>query len=344
MQARRYFLEPLMKKIFFAIPCGDFYTIQNKIIDDICTNHNVNKIVIEEKSKTDYLWEDIITEIESSDLFVSDISSRSPNIVIELGYALRGKSKDNIGIFVSKNIDVFSDIKGIKFQEYRSYSEFAELLEKWINEKLYVSNSDFKRTTLNIPKFHEEFKDLSKFIRLWDTPPSCQYNLEFDGLHYTDSHMPIMSNHLALLRNYSFEFKAKILSNAVGWIIKGTRRYNDITPQFCLMFNIGVSRDLMPHIFNRTNIHPMSHFHPLNSLAKKIEKSIDNSSFYNIKTTVNGDLVEIYFEGTQVFSHTFGTHPDEKDLYNFSPKHGQVGFRCHPGEEAVIRDVNIEIK
>lgn len=333
-----------MKRIFFAIPCGDFYTIQNKIIDDICKNYNVNKIVIEEKSKTDYLWKDITNEIKSSDLFVCDISSMSPNIVIELGYALKEKRrKDNIGIFVSKNIDVFSDIKGIKYQEYRSYSEFAELLERWINEKLYKSNSNYKRTTLNIPKFHEEFKDLSKFIRLWDTPPSCQYSLKCDGLHYSYSHMPIMSNHLGLLQNYSFEFKAKILSNAVGWIIKGTRGYNDITPQFCLMFNVGVGGELMPHIFNRTNIHPIDHYHRLCPLATKIGKSIDKTTFYDIKTTVSGDLVEIYFERSKVFSHTFGTHPKEKDLYNFSPKHGQVGFRCHQYEEAVIRDVNIEI-
>jgi len=330
-----------MKKIFFAIPCGDFYTIQNKIIDDICKNHNVCKIVIEEKSKTDYLWKDITNEINSSDIFVCDISSMSSNIVIELGYALSDKAIDMIGIFVSENIDVFSDIKGIKYQKYRSYSEFAELLEKWISEKLHKSN--YKRTTLNIPKFHEEFKDLSKFIRLWDTPPSCQYSLKCDGLHFSYSHLPIMSNHLGLLQNYSFEFKAKILSKAVGWIIKGTKEPNDIILQFCLMFNVGVDGELMPHIFNRNNIHKKDLYHRLTSLSENIGK-IDKNTFYDIKTTVNGDLVEIYFERSKVFSHTFGTHSQEKDLYNIDKsKDGQVGFRCHQYEEAVIKDVNIEI-
>ena len=56
MQTKRLILESLMKKIFFAIPCGDFYIIQNKIIDDICKEHKVNKIVIEEKSKTDGIF------------------------------------------------------------------------------------------------------------------------------------------------------------------------------------------------------------------------------------------------------------------------------------------------
>jgi len=334
-----------MKKIFFAIPCGEFYTIQNNIIDDICKNHSINKVVIEEKSRTDYLWQNIIDEIESSHMFVCDISSRSPNIAIELGYAFKNKSMDNIAIFVSKNVEAFSDIKGIKYQEYRSYAEFKKLLEKWINEQLYDNNlSNYKTTALNIPQFHEEFMDLSKFIRLWNTPPGCQYNLEFDGLHYTDCHMPIMSNHLALLQNYTFEFKTKILSTAVGWVIKGTKRYNDITPQFCLMFNIGREGTLTPHIFNRNNIHPHYHYHRLLGLVENIGETIDQSTFHHIKTTVDGDLVEIYFDGKHLFSHTFGTNPNEKDLYNFSQKDGQVGFRCYQGEEAIIKDVNIEIK
>ena len=201
-----------MKKIFFAIPCGDFYAIQNKIIDAICKKHSINKVVIEEKSKTDFLWQDIVNEIDSSDMFVCDISSRSPNIAIDLGYVFKEKSKGNIAIFISKNKEVFSDIKGIKYKEYRSYLEFKELLEKWINEQLYTDTSNYKTTPIKISKFHEEFKDLNKFIRLWDTPPGCQYNLEFDGFHYTNCHMPIMSNHLALLQNYSFDFKTKILS------------------------------------------------------------------------------------------------------------------------------------
>jgi hypothetical protein len=260
-----------------------------------------------------------------------------------LGYAFKGKNTDNIAIFVSKNIEVFSDIKGIKYKEYRNYSEFQELLEKWINEKLYNLKSNYKTTILKIPKFHEEFMDLSKFIRLWNIPPGCQYNLEFDGLHYTDCHMPILSNHLALLENYSFEFKVKILSNAAGWVIKGTKNYNDITPQFCLMFNIGKEGILTPHIFNRTNIHPTYHYHPLSELTINIGNKIDQTIFHHIKTTVNDDSVEIYFDGSLEFSHTFGTNSTEKDLYSFNPKHGQVGFRCHPGEEAIIRDVNIEI-
>jgi len=190
-------------KIFFAVPCGDFYSLQNEIIDKICKTHSIDKVIIEEISRTNYLWKDIIDEIDTADLFVSDISSRSPNIVIELGYAIKAKPIDNIGIFVSKNIQPFSDIDGFKRQEYRSYSEFLELLEKWINERLYSNPSSYKQTSLSFPKFHEEFLDLNKFIRLWDTPPGCQYNLEFDGLHFTSSHMPIISNHLALLENYS---------------------------------------------------------------------------------------------------------------------------------------------
>lgn len=261
-----------------------------------------------------------------------------------MGYAIKAKPIDNIGIFVSKNIQPFSDIDGFKRQEYRSYSEFLELLEKWINERLYSNPSSYKQTSLSFPKFHEEFLDLNKFIRLWDTPPGCQYNLEFDGLHFTSSHMPIISNHLALLENYSFEFKAKILSSAVGWIVKGSKRYNDLSPQFCLMFNIGEAGDLTPHIFRSDKINPTFHYHPITSLAKNVGGKVARGVYHNIKTMVDGDKIEIQFNGTSVFMHTFGTNSDEKDLYNFDPKNGQIGFRCHPGEEAIIKDVILAIK
>ena len=100
----------------------------------------------------------------------------------------------------------------------------------------------------------------------------------------------------------------------------------------------------MPHIFNRNHIDPINHYHQLKELATNIETTIDPSTFYHIKTTVDGDFVEIKFDGKKVFSHTFGTDLNEKELYNFQQKDGQVGFRCHPDEEAIIMDVNIEIK
>ena len=110
------------------------------------------------------------------------------------------------------------------------------------------------------------------------------------------------------------------------------------------MFNIAREGELMPHIFNRNNIDPINHYHRLEKLAANIGTTIDPSTFYHIKTTVDGDSVEIHFDGKQVFSHTFGIDPNEKELYNFRQKDGQVGFRCHPDEEAIIMDVNIEIK
>jgi hypothetical protein len=332
-----------MKKIFFAIPCGDFYSNENRIIDDVCKTHCVEKVVIEEKAATSYLWKNITQEIDSSDLFVCDISSKSPNIVIELGYALKAKEMEKVAVFVSKNIEVFSDIKGIKYKEYTSYAEFIKLLEAWINEQLYSDTADFRTTHLHISSFHEEFRDWNKFLRLWSTPSGCQYNLASDGLHFTNCHMPIISNHLGLLRNYSFEFRAKLLSGAVGWIIKGTKEYDEIMPRFCLMFNIVQAGSLRPHIFNRDNIHPEHQYHPLEQLFRPLRRTMDPSAFYHIKTTVKDDLVEIRFDDDLVFSHTFGTHPSEQDLYRVGRKGGQVGFRCYPSEEAIIRDVNIEL-
>ena len=76
--------------VFYAIPCGDFYSIQNEIILAVSKKAQIDPIIAEDDLRTKGLWEKIKEQIDSSDLLVADISSGSSNIILELGYAIRG--------------------------------------------------------------------------------------------------------------------------------------------------------------------------------------------------------------------------------------------------------------
>ncbi len=62
--------------------------------------------IAEDDPSTKGLWESIQKEIDDSDLFIADISSRSPNILLEVGYAIARKPKSRIGIFTAESIEI----------------------------------------------------------------------------------------------------------------------------------------------------------------------------------------------------------------------------------------------
>ena len=61
--------------IFFAIPCGEYYADQAKIIRNVCARAGVDPIIIEHDRKTADLWGAITAKIKRADYFVADISS-----------------------------------------------------------------------------------------------------------------------------------------------------------------------------------------------------------------------------------------------------------------------------
>lgn len=66
-------------KVFCAVPCGDFYSIQSEIIANVSDATDTNPIIVEDHARTDGLWKKIADQIDSADLFMADISSHSPN-------------------------------------------------------------------------------------------------------------------------------------------------------------------------------------------------------------------------------------------------------------------------
>lgn len=281
-----------MKKptIFFAIPCGEFFKIQHDCIRNICSRAEIIPNIIEDYSKTDSLWQTIIDSIDRSDYFVADISSRSPNVLLELGYAVKSKNTKHYAIFNSGNIEIPVDLTGFKIQVYYSINEFQKKLIDWIKENVKnTNNANLKDFIIGNWNYREDFKDFNRFIRLWTTPPNCAFQLTHSGLMLSNSHMPIMTNHCSLLRNFEFEFKAKIISGALGFVVKGTQRNDFAIPRFCVMFNINKEGYIVPHIFNENKIEPNTHYKVFNEYSSKSPIEFDKEDWFILNIKVYGD-------------------------------------------------------
>lgn len=328
--------------IFFAIPCGEIFSIQNRVIKSICEVANVNPVIIEDHSQTDGLWEKITGQVDSVDYFVADISSLSPNVILELGYCIREKKSKYYAIFIADNIKVPVDLQGFTLQIYSSIRDFQNKLIKWISDNIpFVDKTKFKNLTTSNLAFYEDFKDIDRFLRLWTFPPQCSFQLTHEGLRFTNAHFPIMTTHLALLRNYKFEFKAKNESGNVGWIIKGTRPFNNYLPTFCVMFNINQEGDLTPHIFNFNKVDPIRHYKVFEKNRIKAVLNISQEGWFTIITKVVQDKITVLNDDRSIFEQDFNIDP-YKEFYEFPNKQGEVGFRCHPGEQGIINYIKVE--
>jgi hypothetical protein len=327
--------------IFFAIPCGEFYDEQARIIRKVCDRADVDPIIIEHDRKTSELWPTIADRIENADYFVADISSLRPNIVLELGYAFKAKPVGRYVFLVSKNVNVPADLVGKKRLEYIGYNDFQNQLINWLEQVVGVDQSCFRGLRRASPSFHDEFQDFDKFLRLWSTPLGCDFTLTSEGLRFTNAHLPILTKGLGLLTNLRFSFIARIERGAIGWVIKGTTDYRINFPPFCVMFNINPSGELKPHILNANQIHPDAFYQPFNSQPTQLRKT--KQGWFNITTECIDDTITVFNDRRVLFRANFAKDAPYAQYYAFSPKQGHVGFRCHPwGEEAIVKKVRVE--
>jgi len=126
---------------------SDYFNKDNEIITDVDNN------------KDKLLLTNIIKHIESSDIFICDITSDNksiynPNVMFELGNAYNFFNEDNILILLNTTFskDRPSLLEGIKYEEYQNEGYFEiikEKIEKMIdNNKLY---SKWKNIIYSLP-------------------------------------------------------------------------------------------------------------------------------------------------------------------------------------------------
>lgn len=328
-----------LTQAFFAIPCGIFYDNQHKIIRKLCKSYNIEPVINEIDYMTDSLLNQIFDQITKCDYFIADISSNSPNVLFELGYAFRAKHRSKIAILLSNISKCPSDLQDIKRLQYGNYREFTDKLNNWIGQfhkKTIAINDSF----IPIIDYYETFKDYDNFIKRWDFPLGCDYSLTYSGFRFSNAHIPIISRHLAYLDNYCFEFDCLINSKVIGWIINGTKfNHDDNMIDFCIMFNLNVSGNLTPHILSKQKPEPGILYKIFNGIT--IKDRIDFKDRLTIKTTVKGSVVSIDINGFSVFQQDFTEEPFANYYNSITPKTNEVGFRCHPGEVATLYSIKV---
>lgn len=326
--------------VFYAIPCGDFYSIQNEIIEVVSKNAQIDPIIAEDDLRTKGLWDKIKEQIDLADLFIADISSGSPNIILELGYAIREKNSKNIGIFISNSASVPSDLTGFVLQKYSSFNDFQRKLVEWLCQTLPSIDRDKLE---NLPKrnanFREDFHDQDLFHRRWSIPPGGSFIFSGDGLRLGNMPMPMLTTTLAILRDCKFSFRAKIERSRLGWVVQGTKSYHKFYPEFCVMFNIDNEGILTPHVLNMAKPNPKSIYEPFKS--EKVEGFIKNE-WFDISTIVRGSNIEIMYADKSIFSADFAEEPYGQFYNTDGTKDGQIGFRCYTDEEATINHLYVE--
>lgn len=332
-------MESLIK-VFFAIPCGIIYENQREIIFRLCKSYNIVPLINENDYLTDSLLNQIFDQINKCEYFVADVSSNSPNVIFELGYAFKAKHRSKIAILLSNISKCPSDLQDIKRLQYGSYRDFAEKLNSWLSQ-FFIESIKIDDSYIPLIEYYETFKDHDNFLKRWDTPFGCDYSLTFNGFRFSNAHLPILSKHLAYLENFVFEFECSIDRNVIGWVINGTKFDPGANMlDFCLMFNLNIDGHFTPHIFSKPNIDTKTHYHVYDGII--IKEKIEFKKRLNIKTFVSGSMVSIQINNLDIYKQDFAKEPF-KILYNsITNKTNQIGFRCHPGEEATIYSVRID--
>lgn len=346
----------MIPKIFFAIPCGGFYDEQRKIITQVCDEAKIDedhRIIIEDKPGTEELWIEICKNIEQADYFMADVSSKRPNIMLELGYALKAKYQDRVAIFISNNasmLQTLSDLSGKKWHKYSSMSEYRSELCKWFEEEIFNDKNLLNNIKKDSIEIEDHFKDLDRFLKLWTTFPGTQWQLKSDGLRFTNSYYPIISNSLGLLKNYELRFKARIEHERIGWIVKGTMDYRRNFPIFAVMFNLSENGILKPHILCEGTCDNKLDYYPKSPEEIKTNLDLSNPREFEVITTCKNDDITVSIKINEEVKFTqnfnFTTDSNYSNYYNkVTEKHGQIGFRCagwrpETGEWGEVATVN----
>jgi hypothetical protein len=316
--------------------------VQADIIRKLCAAADVDCYIAEDSPDTKGLWNSIIAEIDSADIFIADISSASPNILLEVGYAIARKPIGAIGLFLASSIAVPSDLRWIVVQLYSSLGGFHSKLASWLEKS---------RPAAHLPRsvaspgdtvvFIEDFMNHDDFLRRWTTPPGCSYLLNAEGMRFSNAHFPILSTPLAIVEDLEFEFHGRIEREQIGWAVKGTKSVTDLLPSFCVMFTLNVRGELTPHIWSVKNPHAQTHYQVFARKVVPRRYWPVPGRWSRFATRLMGSVVEIELNGHRVFKTDLGKGLYSSTYLSVNHKQGQVGFRCHPGEEATVRAIRV---
>ena len=328
-------------RVFVAIPCGAFYSVQADMLRELFASAEIDAYIAEDSPDTKGLWDSISVQIDGADAFLADISSGSPNILLEVGYAIARKPIGAIGLFISDQVDVPSDLRWVVAQVYSSLASFRATLASWIERTLPVSRASAPLAPTPTEVFAEDFMSEDLFLRRWATPPGCSYFLTAEGLRFSNAHFPILTTPLAIMGDCEFEFQGRIDSEQLGWALKGTKGFTDLLPSFCVMFALNIRGELTPHVWNARHPHPQTHYQVFSRTVLPPNVRPRLGVWARFVTHVKGNMYEIEIDGNSVFRADLSLGEFALLYSDRESIQGQVGFRCHPGEQATVRSVRV---
>jgi hypothetical protein len=328
-------------RVFFAIPCGGFFEPQKQIIESLCKEAGLKSVIIEDHVETAGLWEKIARRIRACDLFVADVSSGSPNVALELGYAIREMNLKSIAILSSEHANVPVDLQGFVVQKYSSLDGFRIKLRAWLQAQLPSNRRRLSLLAADGYSFADDFMNVERFKESWWIPSDCTRELTAEGLIFTNCNIPILTTHLGLLGDSEFSFRGRIIRGCIGWVIRGVRDFQGGFPWFCVMFNLDQSGFLRAHILDlRKQLHSSQLYKSFG--GRRTGLTFGTNDWFEIRTITRGNLVTILINGSKVFVLNLARKGITSWLGGRAlPSAGQIGFRCHPGEVATVGMVRV---
>lgn len=173
-------------------------------------------------------------------------------------------------------------------------------------------------------------------------PPGAAFHLSGDGLKLGDTHLPVLTKQLGLVRDCDVEFKARIDRQQIGWAVLGTQDPQNVLPTFCVMFALRTDGRLVPHLWSARLLNPAhGGYHRYDQRSKKIRLSRDRHGWFTMITRVRGDRIQLIHRNRVVFDADLKRQPFATVYRSVPVKQGNVGFRCFPGEEATITRIEV---
>lgn len=107
--------------------------VHNCILN-ICSNHNVKAVRVDDIEHSGKITDQIIDSIEHADIIIADLTHERPNVYYEIGLA-HGQKNDVI-LLARKSTKLHFDLSGFNVIFYNNITELTERLEKRISATL----------------------------------------------------------------------------------------------------------------------------------------------------------------------------------------------------------------
>jgi hypothetical protein len=104
---------------------------------------------------------------------------------------------------------------------------------------------------------------------------------------------------------------------------------------------LGRDGRLVPHIWSARAPGPNGGYHRYDARSQMIRLRANRRGWFKMLTRIRGHRIQLVHEGRTLFTADMSLSPFRAVYGSVAQKHGNIGFRCFPGEEATIAGVTV---